>query len=467
MNNNEIRTWQNETALQRFQMISPLLEEGLDASAKVELRKKIAADNNLSERTLRRYEQSYRERSFEGLLPQSRAKPGPTPLPANFDELLAEAIQLKREVPTRSVNQIIYILEGEGRVAPGVLTRSTLQRYLYEAGFGQKQMRRYVEARESSSKRFCKPHRMMLVQADIKYGPDLPDPQNSKKKIHTYLSSVIDDHSRYILHSRFYDNQRAEIVEDSFRQSILRYGKFDKGYVDNGSQYVATDLKDSMARLGITICHAPVRSGKSKGKVEKFHQVVDRFLAESKVHNVKTLDDLNYYWECYLEEYYQKRPHSGIAEYYKTLGVTVPERGISPLEEWNRDKRQLTFLDTDTVAEAFRRHATREIDQAGCFTFEGTLYEASVALIGAKVEISYDPGNTETIDVHYQNMPPMRAKAVRIGPQADPKPPLPVAMQEEVPDSSRMLEVVEKQNRESRKKYADAISYSDFWKGGE
>lgn len=107
MNNNEIRTWQNETALQRFQMISPLLEEGLDASAKVELRKKIAADNNLSERTLRRYEQSYRERSFEGLLPQSRAKPGPTPLPANFDELLAEAIQLKREVPTRSVNQII------------------------------------------------------------------------------------------------------------------------------------------------------------------------------------------------------------------------------------------------------------------------------------------------------------------------------------------------------------------------
>lgn len=119
------------------------------------------------------------------------------------------------------------------------------------------------------------------------------------------------------------------------------------------------------------------------------------------------------------------------------------------------------------MAEAFRRHATREIDQAGCFTFEGTLYEASAALIGAKVEISYDPGNTETIDVHYQNMPPMRAKAVRIGPQADPKPPLPVAMQEEVPDSSRMLEVVEKQNRESRKKYADAISYSDFWKGGE
>ena len=32
----------------------------------------------------------------------------------------------------------------------------------------------YRDARGSSSKRFCKPHRMMLVQGDIKYGPKLP-----------------------------------------------------------------------------------------------------------------------------------------------------------------------------------------------------------------------------------------------------------------------------------------------------
>ncbi len=91
-------------------------------------------------------------------------------LPENFDELVAEAIQLKREVPTRSVARIIMILELEGRVAPGVLKRSTMQRYLYRAGLGIKQMKRYTEARNATSRRFGKPHRMMLAQCDIKYG---------------------------------------------------------------------------------------------------------------------------------------------------------------------------------------------------------------------------------------------------------------------------------------------------------
>ncbi len=63
------------------------------------------------------------------------------------------------------------ILELENRVAPGVLKRSTLERHVYKAGFGKKQMRMYADARNSSSKRFCKPHRMMLLQGDIKYGP--------------------------------------------------------------------------------------------------------------------------------------------------------------------------------------------------------------------------------------------------------------------------------------------------------
>ena len=53
---------------------------------------------------------------------------------------------------------------------------------------------------------------------------------------------------------------------------------FDAAYFDNGSQYVAKQLKFSLARLGITVRQAPLRSGKSKGKIEKFHQVVDAFL---------------------------------------------------------------------------------------------------------------------------------------------------------------------------------------------
>jgi len=265
MQTKEIIQWQEEQALDRYQLIAPLLDESLDGARRIQLRKTIAGQNEISLRSLYRYEEAYRNSGFAGLKPRSRERHRSKQLPGNFDELLEQAIQLKREVPKRSVKQIIYILELEGRVAPGVLKRSTMERYLYKAGFGVRQMQMFNDARKSSSKRFCKPHRMMLIQGDIKYGIKLPIGKNGAKK-QTYLSSAIDDHSRYVIHSQFYDNQEGTIVEDTFRKVILKAGKFDACYFDRGSQYVAKQLKFSLARLGMTIRYAPVRSGKSKGK---------------------------------------------------------------------------------------------------------------------------------------------------------------------------------------------------------
>ena len=110
---------------------------------------------------------------------------------------------------------------------------------------------------------------MMLIQGDIKYGIKLPIGKNGAM-VQTYLSSAIDDHSRYVLHSRFYDNQEESIVEDTFHKVILKAGKFDACYFDNGSQYIARQLRFSLSRLGITIRHAPVRSGKSKVSAKSF-----------------------------------------------------------------------------------------------------------------------------------------------------------------------------------------------------
>ena len=107
----------------------------------------------------------------------------------------------------------------------------------------------------------------MLIQGDIKYGPKLPIGKNGAM-VQTCLSSAIDDHSRFILASEFYDNQEERIVEDTFRKAILKYGRFDKCYFDNGSQYVAKQLKLSLARLSIQISFAPLKSVKSKGKLK-------------------------------------------------------------------------------------------------------------------------------------------------------------------------------------------------------
>ncbi len=218
MEKKEVRKWQDEEALKRYQMIAPLLDPELDGGKRQQMRRETAGKNGISERTLYRYEKGYREEGFEGLRPASRTKKRQQRLPENFDGIMEQAVQLKREVPGRSVRQIIKVLELEGWAAPGSLKPSTMQRHLYDAGLGKKQMKRYAEKRTASSRRFCRPHRMELLQGDIKYGPELRTTDGELVK--TYLSSLIDDHSRYIVQSEFYGNQRQETVEDTFHKAV-------------------------------------------------------------------------------------------------------------------------------------------------------------------------------------------------------------------------------------------------------
>lgn len=58
--------WQEEEALRRFQLISPLLQADLDDAKRIQLRKKIAEENHISVRSLYRYEKRFRKGSLQG-----------------------------------------------------------------------------------------------------------------------------------------------------------------------------------------------------------------------------------------------------------------------------------------------------------------------------------------------------------------------------------------------------------------
>ena len=461
MENKEVTDWRESIALSRFQIIQPLLDQTLDKAKRIQIRRKIAEDNDISEKTVKRWEDAFFQSGFSGLKPAEKTGGQSSKLPDNFPELLQEAIQLKREVTTRSVNQIIFILEGEGKAEPGVLKRSTLQRHLFNAGLCERQLKMYRQDEQSSmTKRFCKPHRMMLTQADIKYGVGILITMDGEKKT-VYLSSLIDDHSRYILWSEWYESQDEYCVEDVFRKAILKHGRFDKAYTDNGSQYLSRQLKTSCAMLGISLKRARPKSGKSKGKIEKFHQVVDSFIEEVKLKKLMEITELNRYWQIFLDEYYHKKPHDGIREYYKSKGITLPEKGITPEQEWNRDTRALVFLDSKTVGEAFLHHEKRYVDKGGLISYNGRKYEAGAHLIGEQVVIAFDPKDDRTITVYPKDSASFTASPVQIGEYCAREIPVPRAVAEE-PVTSRFLDVLEKKHRESQKKLADAISYSDY-----
>lgn len=458
----EVKKWQDEEALKRYGMIVPLLDPELDEGKRRKMREEAAERNGISKRTLYRYEKGYREEGFEGLRPAGRTKKRRQGLPENFERIMEQAVQLKREVPKRSVRQIIKILELEGWAQPGVLKQSTMQRHLYDAGLGKKQMKRYAEKRETSSRRFCRPHRMELLQGDIKYGPDLRT--TSGELVKTYLSSLIDDHSRYIVQSEFYDNQRQEVVEDTFHKAVLKSGKFDCAYLDNGAQYTTEHLGKACAKLGIRIVHAKPGACQSKGKIEKFHQKVDQFMAEIRAAHVHSVEELNRRWKIFLEQEYQKEAHAGIKEYYESYGASVPACGITPEQEWMRDTRGLVFMDVSVVAEAFLHHETRRIDEAGCFSLRGSRYEASAALANMEAEIAYDPMDMETVAVRCRGTEALLAHRMEIGAFSSKVPPVPMGMTGSVPETSRLLDALEKKYKEDHGQMARALSFGEYGK---
>ncbi len=115
-----------EIAAQRMQLLSPLLAKDLDLAKARKLKTEICAQTGISERTLRRYLAQYRKTGFGGLKPKGKGERlNRDAIPAH---ILEQAILLRREVPGRSVAQIIQILEWEGLAEPGRIKRSTCRR---------------------------------------------------------------------------------------------------------------------------------------------------------------------------------------------------------------------------------------------------------------------------------------------------------------------------------------------------
>jgi putative transposase len=441
----------DEIAEQRVQILSPLLAEGLDSAQARQIKARICEQTGISERTLRRYLAQYRKNGFSGLKPKGKGgRRSDEAIPVN---ILEQAILLRRQVPTRSIAQIIQILEWEGLVEPGQIKRSTLQEKLAERGYSARHMRMYADT-GTAARRYQKKYRNQLWHSDIKYGPYLPIGKDGKKK-QVYLVTFVDDATRYILHGQFYPTLDQVIVEDTFRQAILKYGVPEKVYFDNGSQYRTKWMKRACAKMGIRLLFAKPYSPEATGKSERFNRVVDSFLAEAVLEKPQTLDKLNQLFEVWLEECYQNKPHSGL------------EGNISPQTAYRSDRKALKFLDPETIASAFLHCEERKVDKAGCISFAGKKYEVGLTFIGCKVDVIYDPADISELTIEYEGHKPFKAKELVIGERSAPRPKLPEHLQKAPADSSRMLNAAARKNQERKETQIPAVSYRKVRKEGE
>jgi len=429
-----------EIATKRVQLLAPLLAGNLDPAKARELRTRICEETGISDRTLRRYLTRYRQEGFFGLQPRAKSQQESSAIPK---KVLEQAILLRREVPSRSVSQLIQIMEWEGLIEKGQIRRSTLQEKLTERGYSTRQMRMYAET-GVATRRWQQPHRNRLWQSDLKYGPYLPiGPNGTSKQV--YLVTFLDDATRLVLHGEFYPVMDQAVVEDCFRRAIQKYGVPEAVYFDNGKQYRTTWMQRTCSKLGIRLLYAKPYSPEGKGKVERFNRVVDSFLKEASLQRPKTLDQLNELFQVWLSECYQHKPHS-------TLGQ-------SPHEAYQSDSKPLRFVEPELLADAFLHCEQRKVDKAGCISFLGRKYEVGLSFLGCKVDVIYDPQDTALLTIEYPGHQPWRVKELIIGARVGERPPLPTHLTTKVADSSRLLTAASTKHQERQERVAPAVTY--------
>lgn len=437
-------------AVERFQILAPLVAQHQDTAKLKQLRTEICNQTGLSDRTIRRYLAKYQEGGFAALAPLGKGrKPIDEAIP---EDILNQAILLRREVPGRSVSQIIQILEWEGLVSVGSIKRSTLQEKLTKRGYSSRQMRMYADS-GTAARRFQKRNRNQLWHSDIKYGPYLPIGPNGEKK-QVYLVTFIDDATRFVLHGAFYPTLDQRIVEDAFRRSIQKYGAPEAVYFDNGKQYRTKWMTRTCSKIKTKLLFAKPYSPEATGKVERFNRVVDGFLSEAALEKPKTLEHLNILFDTWLEECYQHKSHSALAD------------NQSPATAFQSDRKPLRFVDPDTLREAFLHCEERKVDKVGCISFMNRKYEVGLLFIGTKVNIIYDPQDITELTVEHEGHAPWRVQELNIGERAGKRPKLPEHLTKQPAENSRLLVGAGKRNEKRTNNVLPAISYRTIRKEG-
>ena len=294
------------------------------------------------------------------------------------EEALERAKLAKQEEPRRSVPVIIEMLEGSKIVEKGQIRPSTLRRQLRQAGYTQALLLGDTKAYE----RFERDAPGDLWQADAADGIYLPDPDKPGCMFLCKLFLVVDDHSRLCVGARFYPNQQQAALDDCFQRALVRWGVPCNVYVDRGNVFVSKHFERVCAEVGTHLIKASVGYPEGKGKVERLVKTVkSAFYPEAellvKQGKLRTLEQLNEYVDAFVEEWYNRRPHSELA-------------GKSPREVWGPEPIR-PVEDLARIKEAFLWRLKRQVQKDCCFQVEGVRFRTCPELARQKVEVAYDP----------------------------------------------------------------------------
>jgi putative transposase len=347
----------------------------------------------LTEKSIERWYYAWRVGGVDALVPKRRKDRGVSTLSPDLQAALVEAKQVN---PKRSLNSLRQLLEMQGKIAKGAVSRSAIHRLLQHQGLS----RIAGSASEPTEhRRFVSEFAGDLWQGDVMHGPSVPVKGRQRK---VYLVSLMDDASRLIVHSAFCTGETALDIEGVLKQAVLKRGLPKKILIDNGAAYRAGSLQGICARLEIRLIYCRPYQPEGKGKLEKWHRTVrEQFLSELDVRCLRDLEDLNARLWAWLEQMYHQTVHSSL-------------EGLTPLQRFQRDLvkvRPLGAFATQIDALFYHRHP-RFVRKDGTVSFQGRFFEVPFELSGKRVVLVVDPHREAVIAVESAEGQPLGAVVV-------------------------------------------------------
>lgn len=128
-----------------------------------------------------------------------------------------------------------------------------------------------------------------------------------------YLSTIMDDYSRFIIHYELCNTMKTPDVQRSIEQALrktgLPKGRRPKVLSDNGSCYISDDIKKFMKSKGIKQVHGAPNHPQTQGKIERYHRSMKNVV---KLEHYYTVNDLKESINEWVEYYNNHRYHESL-----------------------------------------------------------------------------------------------------------------------------------------------------------
>lgn len=401
----------SEMALLRYQIISAYLALEPPRGQRTHVLQTLASKTwtlpdgqpvEFAAETLRGWVRAFRRGGLQALDNAPRARPGVQVLNDQQKDLIC---QLKRDVPSRSLDRIITIAEEMELVTAGLLKRSTVHRVLAKRGLSRR--KRGASSTEDLD-RFEAAFPNDLWQSDMMKGPWLPDPDRPGKMRQAWLHAFLDDHSRLLLAGRWGFRSDLPTLELVFREALRRHGLPKRVYYDNGGPYRSKHMKQIVAVLSNQKpIFTPPRRPEGHGKIEAFNRLCRAaFVDEVKASAIATIDELNRAFAAWRDLKYNRRVHE--------------ETGQKPWERWRAGADRIEHVGERFLVDAFLFQDVRTTDKAGVLRLFGTKYQVGHQLARKKVQVRYDPERMQTIEVWHGDVFQERVKPLEALPHRRP-----------------------------------------------